>query len=163
MMTARDMVKLMVIALASLVACGEDVTVEPLPADYHDTWKMLTVAGNAPGHSDSIRLIYANPIATTPRDPGLEQGDVLEVGMPLGSVLVKEVYEDNDGEPGALRHIAIMRKLRPVNRVLIDEGGWVFTEYEKPGDPEKSYDLCWGRCHAAAPYNGAWYDYTKLL
>ncbi len=72
------------------------------------------------------------------------------------------MYADDDGVPGELRYLAIMRKLRYVERPLIDMGGWVFTEVDKPGDPEESYDFCWQRCHASAPYNGAWYDYAKL-
>ena len=37
-------------------------------------------------------------------------------------------------------------------------GGWYFTEVKGDG-PEEHYDFCFRRCHAAAPYNGAWLDY----
>jgi hypothetical protein len=134
-----------------LVACGEEVDVEPL-GDY-TAWKRIDITGNAPGHSNSYRIIYVNDIAADPAP--------LDIGYPDGSILVKEVREVLDGQPGDLRYTAIMRKLRPVTAALEDEGGWLFTETDGPTGPEKTFGFCWGRCHVAAPYNGAWYDYRK--
>ena len=55
----------------------------------------------------------------------------------------------------------VMRKVRPVTRALDDEGGWLFTETDGSTGPEQLFGFCWGRCHAAAPFNGAWYDYRR--
>lgn len=140
------------ILAALLAGCAEPYEGPPLP-DY-TAWKRLDVTGDAPGHTNSYRIIYANDLAA---DPG--QG--LHLGYPDGSILVKEVRDDDGGTPGALRYLAVMRKLRPVTRALEDEGGWLFTETDGPTGPEQRFGFCWGRCHAAAPYNGVWYDYRK--
>lgn len=139
-------------ALATLAACAEPADVPPL-GDYK-AWKRLDVTGDAPGHTNSYRIIYANEIAADPEQD-------LFLGYPDGAVLVKEVYSEEDGAPGALRYLAVMRKVRPVTRALEDEGGWMFTETDGPTGPEQLFGFCWGRCHAAAPYNGAWYDYRR--
>jgi hypothetical protein len=138
--------------LAGLAGCTSDADVPPL-GDY-TTWKRLDVTGDAPGHTNSYRIIYANEIAANPA-----QG--LFLGYPEGSVLVKEVRDNDSGAPGDLRYLAVMRKVRPVTRALDDEGGWMFTETDGPNGSEQSFGFCWGRCHAAAPYNGAWYDYRR--
>ena len=135
----------------ALCACGESVDVEPV-GDY-SSWDRLDVTGNAPGHSDSYRIIYFNAIA---RD-----ADLLYLGYPEGSIFVKEVHELDGDQPGPLRYTAIMRRIGEVTRAFEDEGGWLFTEDEGPGTEEKYYGFCWSRCHVAAPYNGAWYDYRK--
>ena len=134
-----------ILALLLLGGCAEPVDVDPV-TDYQ-TWYSTEVTGNAPGHSNSRRVIYVNPIA---RD-----ADTLTLGYPEGSIFVKEVYELT----GALRYTAIMRRIGPVERALEDEGGWLYTEDSGPGTKEKHFDFCWSRCHVAAPYNGAWYDY----
>ena len=53
-----------------------------------------------------------------------------------------------------------MRKLR-AGTARDDDGGWLFTAMPDPGAGETQQDFCWGRCHVAAPYAGAWFDYTR--
>lgn len=150
------------IALSTIaLGCGE--TVDETFPDYTNTaheegWMLsATVYGNAPGHSNSIRKIYTNAIA---RQPWLDDdGQGYSVGYRVGSTIVKEVFDDDNGQPGGLRHIAIMRKQDDVQTSLLDEGGWLYTEAFELKGPEKYYDFCWARCHVAAPYNGAFSDF----
>ena len=140
------------IAMLLLAACSESVSPEPI-GDYMQ-WKRFDVTGNAPGHSNSYRILYVNNVAADPTSP-------LTIGYPEGSIIVKEIYELVDGQPGDLRYVAMMRRIGPVTRALVDQGGWLFTEASIPGGSETHADFCWDRCHVAAPYNGAWYDYRK--
>jgi cytochrome P460 len=137
----------LVIALA---ACSQPVDPEPL-GDY-TAWKRIDITGDAPGHSNSYRMVYVNPIAA---DPSAS----FRLGYPEGSIIVKEIHELVDGAPGDLRYVAIMRRLGPVTRALEAQGGWLFSQSATPNGAEKHSDTCWNRCHVAAPYNGAWYDY----
>lgn len=139
-------------AVLCTVACSEPVAPEPL-GDY-TTWKRIDVTGKAPGHSDTYRIIYINPLAADPAQD-------LTLGYQLGSVIVKEIRDDNNGQAGDLRYIAIMRRDRAVMTALTDEGGWLFSETQEPNGSEVHKGTCWKRCHVAAPYNGAWYDYRK--
>ena len=128
------------------VGCGEELRGDVMPItelDYKN-WKQVEVQGEAPGHA-GFRTIYANDLA---RDP--EQSFV--DGYQEGAIFIKEVF--NDAARMDLRHIAVMRRIEPVE----DEGGWYFTEAKGSG-PEEHFDFCFRRCHAAAPYNGAWLDY----
>lgn len=134
------------IALALLAACGDQVSPPDL-GDYQ-SWHRVDAYGNIPGHGDSYRIIYVNPIART---SGTTERD---------ATLVKEVHENNNGEPGALRIIEIMRKVT-AGTDPADEGGWLFTQLPEVGGDEVHRDLCWARCHRQAPYAGAWFDYTK--
>jgi len=141
----------MCLALAAS-ACSESVSPEPL-GDY-TTWKRIDVTGKAPGHSDSYRIIYINSLAADPAQD-------FTLGYQLGSVIVKEIRDNNDGQAGDLQYVAIMRRDRPIATALTDEGGWLFSESDEPNGPEVHKGTCWARCHVAAPYNGAWYDYRK--
>jgi Cytochrome P460 len=141
--------------LLLIAACSEPLRddVTPLAELGYQSWtKQVQVHGDAPGHT-GFRTIYANPLAAD----GLQS---LELGYQEGAILVKEVFDDNAGVRGALRHIAVMRRIGPVTRVLEDDGGWYFTEAKGNG-PEEHFDFCFRRCHAAAPYNGAWLDYRE--
>lgn len=131
--------------LALVAGCAEPLRDDVTPIDELDykTWKQVQVHGDAPGHA-GFRTIYANDAA---RDPD-------QISYQPGSILIKEVYDDDGGAPGALRHIAVMRRLDSFD----DDGGWYFTEVKGDG-PEEHYDFCFRRCHAAAPYSGAWLDY----
>ncbi len=129
-----------------LVACGDPVT-PPELGDYQ-RWHRVDTFGNAPGHGDTYRIIYVNDVART---RGTTERD---------AVLVKEIHENDGGQAGALRSIDIMRKLTP-GTAPEDEGGWLFTSMSGPGAGEIHFDLCWSRCHAQAPFAGAWFDYTK--
>lgn len=135
-------------AIAILAGCGEPVDAPPL-GDY-TTWKRLVVDGPAPGHGDSVRIIYANDVAA---DPTYD----LVGGYAEGAILVKEIHDHDDGVPTGLRYTAIMRRLP--DEAWADEGGWLFTQIRASGGGEIHQDLCWFRCHVAAPYAGAWYDY----
>lgn len=143
-------------ALALLAGCPEAVSPEPL-GDY-TAWPMMggttfTVRGQVPGHGDTVRVIYANATAVG--------ASSISPSYPLGSVIVKEIRENDNGQPGALRYTAIMRRDREVETGLEAEGGWLFTDL-RPDSPQENYfGLCWARCHVAAPYNGAFYDYRR--
>lgn len=131
---------------AGLVACAEIVDAPEL-GDY-TAWHRVDTYGDVPGHGDSYRVIYVNDIART-------QGTTAR-----DSVIVKEIRDNNDGAPGDLRYLAIMRKLT-AGPSPADEGGWLFTQTDTPGGPEEHLDLCWARCHAQAPFAGVWLDYTR--
>ncbi|MBA3541699.1 MAG: hypothetical protein H0T79_18945 [Deltaproteobacteria bacterium] len=137
--------RIAILAIA-LGACADPVSPPPL-GDY-TTWDSIAVVGDAPGHGDSYRVIYANDIA---RHTGITA---------LDAVLVKELHDNAGGQPGALRSVAIMRKLRS-GPAREDEGGWLFTQSDSPGGAEEHLDLCWSSCHAQAPFAGVWLDYTK--
>jgi hypothetical protein len=138
------------LALAAAAACSASISPEPL-GDYTDPdagWSRLDTTGPAPGHGDTYRIIYANPIAQT-------SGTAT-----VGATLVKEVRDDAGGTPGALRYVAIMRKLRG-GIATDDEGGWLFSQADAPGGAERHSDTCWSRCHVQAPLAGVWFDYTR--
>ena len=136
---------------AALGACAEPVT--PAPLGDYTTWKRLDVQGPAPGHGDSYRIIYADPIAADPAQDFRE-------GYADGAILVKEIRDAAGGAAGALRYVAIMRR-QPFDPAVADDGGWLFTQADEPGGAETRPSYCWRRCHAAAPYAGAWYDYRR--
>ena len=139
-------------AVLLLVACGDPLAGDVTPVDQLDyrTWKQTQVAGDAPGHA-GWRTIYANDLA---RDPAQDFVN----GYQEGAILVKEVY--NDAARTDLRHVAVMRRIGPVTKPLEDDGGWYFTE-APAGAAEQHFDFCFRRCHVAAPYNGAWFDYRE--
>ncbi len=146
------MIRSALVVAVLLAGCAESVSPEPL-GDY-TAWKRLDVIGEAPGHGDTYRIIYANDIASDP-------ASTLYHGYPEGSVIVKEIYENDGDRPGALKYVAIMRRLGVVTTALVDQGGWLFSQSSKPNGAETHTDRCWDRCHVAAPFNGAWYDYRK--
>jgi hypothetical protein len=142
-------------ALLSAVACSESVSPEPL-GDY-EAWPAMggatyTVSGKAPGHGDTIRVIYVNPTAAN--------AESISPSYPTGSTIVKEIRENENGVAGEIRYVAIMRREDTiVTEGLADEGGWLFSEQRPKDAPEVYFGFCWARCHAAAAYNGAFYDY----
>jgi hypothetical protein len=139
------------VLLAAVAACATPVSPEPL-GDY-TAWKRLDVQGPAPGHGDTYRIIYANSVAADPDQDFLE-------GYAEGAILVKEIRDNQDGSPGGLRYLAIMRRDR-FDPALAVDGGWLFTQADEPNGAEVRPTYCWARCHAAAPYVGAWYDYRR--
>lgn len=144
-------------ALATLLAlagCAESVSPEPL-GDYTQ-WPFeggatFTVDGFAPGHGDTIRVLYINPTA--------RQAPAISPSYPLGSTIVKEIRPNNGGQPGEITYLAIMRQVEAVDTALTNEGGWLYSEQRPPGADEVHFGYCWARCHVAAPFNGAFYDY----
>lgn len=139
---------LLLVFAGACVGNAVDDTIDP--AEYR-TWKKVATSGDLPGHGGpSYRIIYASPEATTFEGAGQ---------YPEGTRLVKEVY---DHEGGKLQYVAVMRRLEgPPPQGLSDEGGWLFTETATPGDKETHYAYCWASCHVAAPFHGAWLDYSK--
>jgi hypothetical protein len=135
--------------LGLVCACGTSLPAELTPYDELDykSWTATFVQGEAPGHT-GYRTIYANDLA---RDP--TQSFVL--GYQEGSIFVKEVFDD--AARTERRHVAVMRRIGITN-AFEDDGGWYYTEAKGDG-PEQHYDFCFRRCHVAAPYNGAWFDY----
>ncbi|MDQ3341166.1 MAG: cytochrome P460 family protein [Myxococcota bacterium] len=129
-----------------MMGCGEPLRDEVTPVTELDykAWKQVHVEGDAPGHT-GFRTIYANDLA---RDPTQAFVD----GYQEGAIFVKEVF--NDAARTDRRHVAVMRRIGDPD----DDGGWYFTEAKGDG-PEEHYDFCFRRCHAAAPYKGAWFDY----
>jgi hypothetical protein len=138
--------------LPLMLGCKEPVSPEP-PGDY-TSWKRIDVTGEAPGHGDSYRVIYVNALAADPAQD-------FTLGYQEGSIIVKEIRANADGQPGDLKYIALMRRDREITTALTDEGGWLFSRAEEPNGSEVHQGLCWSRCHLAAPYNGAWYDYRR--
>jgi len=138
--------------LLLLAGCAEDLRDGITPVDQLDyqSWKKIQVVGDAPGHT-GFRIIYVNDLARDPAQPFV-------YGYQEGSIVVKEVYDESGGVKGDLRHIAVMRRIGTVTNALENEGGWYYTEAKGDG-PEQHYDFCFRRCHVAAPYNGAWFDY----
>ncbi|MBP6628361.1 MAG: cytochrome P460 family protein [Kofleriaceae bacterium] len=136
---------------AALAACTEaPIAGEPL-GDYR-SWLRVDASGDAPGHGDTYRVIYAN--------------DLLAGSGPLnlGAVAVKEVYERDGDQPGALRYVAIMRKQHEGVR-QVDDGGWLFTTVAGlpvDGGEETPSSACWDRCHRQAPLAGTWIDYARI-
>ncbi|MDB4961488.1 MAG: hypothetical protein JWP01_1487 [Myxococcales bacterium] len=124
----------------------EDVTPPALDPEY-TSWHRVVLTGDVPGHDDTYRIVYVDPVARL----GTSNKDAL---------LVKEIYDKAGDQPGALRSVDIMRKLR-AGPATEDEGGWLFTQSSVPFGPETHLDLCWARCHAQAPYSGVWRDYTQ--
>lgn len=132
-----------------LAGCASEVADFPPLGDY-TTWERRDTKGTTPGHGDTYRVIFANDIATT---------YVAGFGYPEGSTIVKEVYARDGEGPGKLSVIEIMRREGP--HKLDGEGGWVFTAASEPNGQESlKENFCWRRCHQAAPFEGAWFDYS---
>jgi len=165
----KSSMKLSILALVAsamgygltLSACVSEADLDALDARYSidgydtdPTWYKTEVAGTAPGHGDSFRVIYANDIARS-------YGHFGE--YPEGSLLVKDIFALDGEGPGELDYTAVMRKIAPDDAAAAGielEGGWLFTfTDEARGDGEYLINLCWGQCHVQAPIDGAWYDY----
>ena len=147
---------LLVTMLSALIdaGCGEAVDAPP-PGAYKE-WDRFVFRGDAPGHGDSYRIVYVNPTAAL--------APTLYTGYPDGSIFVKEVREEVSGEHRDLSYVAIMRRMpMPDGEAwpLTDRRRWLFSVAETSNGEETSDDACWSRCHVAAPYNGAWYDYRR--
>ncbi len=142
------------ILLGSLAGCGgEDVDPSGLPAIAgYQSWPSRTVKGEVAGHGDTVRVIYANDVARTYAHAGR---------YPVGSVLVKEVHENDYDKPGKLHETVVMRKVTedflPSSRPL--DRGWLFTQLD--GGKEIRKQLCWDKCHRQAKFDYAWFDYGE--
>lgn len=141
------------IAVTALAAgCFPTVDVDKTDLDGYSEWFQVQTQGKIPNHGDSYRVIYVNEVA-------LEYGGAGD--FPTGSVLVKEIYElDDDGGPGPLDYISVMRRLdEPPPGGQLDDG-WLFTLLEDGIEGDEVYlDSCWSKCHVAAPHNGVFLRY----
>jgi hypothetical protein len=147
----------LVTALAVTAGCASDpLDLEPV-GDYSG-WKQFATWGDTPGHGDTYRIIYANPDAEKfgmPEPPA----EVFGGEYWTTSIVVKEVYERIGDGPGALQIVEIMR--RTSDKAYESSGGWLFSDAATPDGPETEKTFCWRRCHQAAPFAGAWFDYSK--
>lgn len=137
---------LLLAGLVPLVTGCPSPVDETFPSDYASWPDPIAVVGEAPGHGDTYRVIYYDDNAR----------NAASTDYPIGTTIVKEIRDNDDGQPGDLRYLAIMRKIGVASA---DEGGWLFSQADEPGADEVTFAFCWGRCHAGAPYNGAFYDY----
>ena len=129
-------------------------SVSPAPTGDYTKWATLgPFTGELPGHGGATwRMIYANDVATS-----YEGGPYLD-----GTVLVKEIHELTSGNgEGALDYVAIMRRQGPPPTGFSDDGGWLFTYADAPGGSETHDSSCYAACHVAAPFGGAWFDYSQ--
>ena len=146
------------IILLSLVAlctsCAEEIDPSQLQVSivgYQQWDKVEPLLGEVPGHGDTYRVMYRNPLARQYTGAGQ---------YPLGSAIVKEMYErkGNTGK-GALVYKVVMRRMDPEkNPELPITGGWLFTQIDE-GEDEFQRDLCWQGCHRQAPFVGAFFDH----
>jgi hypothetical protein len=137
----------LVTLLAAVVACTEVDTSELPPLDGYRDWLTVEATGKVGGHGDSFRIIYVNAEAAS-------YAGAAE--YPLGSVLVKEIFDERDGN---LKYVAIMRRLAEAPSGGEIQGGWLFTQADEVGATEIQGFTCWDGCHVQAPYAGAWLDY----
>lgn len=140
-----------------LPACSSEVDVSGLPETTgYEGWPSIEVTGRTPGHGDSYRIIHYNDVAESYAGAGQ---------YPVGTVMVKEIRANDDGNPGDLSYIGIMRKIGPNADNPpggFNEGGWVFTIASDGEDTsELWFPSCWGHCHVQGPIDGAWFNYGK--
>ena len=142
------------ICLALCSGCPPTVDTSDLPSlDGYEDWYRVDSTGAVPGHGDSYRIIYANDTARAFPHAGRYQA---------GTVIVKEIRDTaDDGGPGDLRYLGVMRKLGSAPPGGEIQGGWQFTIFGELGDDEKQGSTCWDRCHIQAPIDGAWFDYGQ--
>ena len=134
------------LAVLGLAACADTVDVSKLPSIAgYETWQPYDHHGDIPGHGDSYRRIFVNPVGRS--YPGHGR-------YPLGTVLVKEISDNvltiQGGMPihvpGDLRYLGVMRKVGD------DSGeethnGWLFTYIGSRGGEETVGQGCWSTCH----------------
>jgi hypothetical protein len=139
------------LALFIAAGCGSEIDPAGLPSiEGYAAWPSFTVDTDIPGHPESVRVIHVNEVARAYPHGGR---------YPIGSVIVKDIFErSRDGGRGALRYVAVMRKLGDGSTLPTDEG-WLFTDLRDGREVQK--DLCWQTCHKAGPHDGAWFDYGE--
>lgn len=139
------------LVLLALPACFSEVDVEISPEEYRDFFT-IEVVGEAPGHADSVRRIYVNDDARSFTGVGL---------YPVGSIMVKEIYErESDDTAGALRYIAIQRKLEVAPDGGELDNGWLYTFKADEDAAETHRPRCWKTCHQNAPFDGAFFNWS---
>ena len=138
------------VCIGAVAGCTVVDTSELPPIDDYTDWYAMEASGAVPGHGDTVRVIYVNDVARSYPHAG---------EFPLGSVIVKEIRKNDNGNPGSLDYLAIMRRLDQAPGDGKLEGGWLFTWANQLGDDEIQGFTCWKKCHVQAPYTGAWLDY----
>jgi hypothetical protein len=140
----------LLLAAAALAACGEPYG-GALSIDDYRSWPSQQLRGPAPGHGDTLRVVYVNPEAL----------EFERRQYPQGSILVKEIYAGDTAADDELAYLAAMRR-ETSSTAWGEQLGWVFTIADGPGGDETVVGSCWGNCHQAAPVFGAFYDYSHL-
>lgn len=137
-----------------VAACLPEIDSSGLePIDDYRDWYQVETSGPIPAHADTIRAIYVN-------DTALEKSFGT---YPAGSVLIKEIYEIENGDRGTLDYFALMRKLNdgeePDGADL--NNGWMFTMIDGSdiNGKEVYFDRCWTTCHIGAPFDGTFLSY----
>lgn len=144
------MYRILVLSLA-LGACSAVVDTDDLAeVDDYPSWDGFEVRGEVGGHDDTIRAIYVNEVARSWSGAG---------EYPIGTVIVKEVYERAGDERADLSYIAIMRKLDEAPGGGELQAGWLFTIlYDGIDGPEENNLRCYDKCHIAAPYDASFHE-----
>jgi hypothetical protein len=119
--------------------------------DNYESWnKVEPLLGEVPAHGDTYRIMYRNEVAREYTGAG---------EYPIGSAIVKEIFERKGDAKGKLLYKAVMRRLDPeIDPGVPIDGGWLFTQIDSGAD-EFQRDLCWDSCHVRAPYQGAFFDH----
>ncbi|HET6611249.1 MAG TPA: hypothetical protein VFG83_04640, partial [Kofleriaceae bacterium] len=78
--------------------CASEVdTSELVPISGYQEWTRFDATGQIPGHGDTYRIIYVNPVGTMFKGYG---------EYPFGTIIVKEVHTLTDsGEAGDLEYV----------------------------------------------------------
>jgi len=132
--------------------------VNPIPADY-TSWNQP--AGHPleypiPGHGKSRRIIFANKVALQAKIQKDENNNDA-VNFPDGSIIVKEVYQqNNDGTFKTDPQLTVMVKDRNNKDA---QKGWLFY-VKNPGNepPTLIKNLTCIGCHEAANENHPYFD-----
>ncbi|HKA88783.1 MAG TPA: cytochrome P460 family protein [Haliangiales bacterium] len=115
----------------------------------YESWFSVDFTGDVPGHGDTFREVYVNPIGRS--YPGGGQ-------YPIGTILVKEVFRD--AAHTDLSVIEIQRYVGNRNVNAPVDGGWVFTSKKSAADGETYHRTCW-ECHRQATYGGSFYAFGE--
>ena len=123
------------------------------PIDDYQDWYQVETRGAIPAHSDTIRIIYVND----------EAREKLPGEYPSGSVMIKEIYNIENGERGSIDYFALMRKLDVAPDGGELDNGWLFTMIDGADidDDEVYFSRCWRTCHVAAPFDGTFLNYGQ--
>lgn len=150
--------RLSVALLVLLAGCFPTEEIDPTALSvsidgYRDWYKVEPLLGPVPGHGDTYRILYVNDVALAYTGGGF---------YPDGAAMVKEIY-DLEGEAGRgdLDYTAVMRRIDEADDPDLPlDDGWLFTNLGTDG-VETHNPLCWDSCHRQAPYQGAWFDYSR--